>query len=65
MTKPNMVLVLESFVSHVDYEHDEHDDDTLVEYQLLRMLLFRTKLLRATESSACLLLRHLLDIIFE
>ena len=65
MTKPNMVLVLESFVSHVDYEHDEHDDDTLVEYQLLRMLLFLIKMLRATEGSACLLLRHLLDIIFE
>ena len=65
MTKPYMVLVLESFVSHVDYEHAEHDDDTLVEYQLLRMLLFLTNMLRATDGSARLLLRHLLDIIFE
>ena len=43
-----MVLMLERFISHVDYEHDEHNDDTLIENQLFRMLLVLTKLLRAT-----------------
>ena len=65
MAKPDMMLVLECFVPHVDYEHDEDNDDALVEDELFRMLLLLLKLLRATSGSAHLLLRHLLDIKFE